>query len=218
MNNKNYRIRIANRAPLTKNKTFPFSEESINNVPDINIFIEDNVNKVITKTCKDVLRLSMNAKNPYRYGEMGILASTDTTDKYGNTLPVIYEVFQGDYKKISVGRNSRYINAIANRYNNDLVFVHNHPDNSSFSGSDIMQLHVSQQLFAIVAIGNTHNIHVLTTSDNGKLIYDSIGSKTKNYSDEKIKKSIADMVATDVLKNPSKYNAEYFKIRRQNKR
>jgi hypothetical protein len=26
------------------------------------------------------------------------------------------------------------------------------------------------------------------------------------------------MVATDVLKNPSKYNAEYFKIRRQNKR
>ena len=73
---KNYKMRIANRGHLSKNKTYAFSMENVNNIPVMPIFIEDAVNEKIAEGCKNVLMRSMNSKNKYRYGEQGLLIST----------------------------------------------------------------------------------------------------------------------------------------------
>ena len=130
----NYNMRIANSAPMNKNGCYPFSEASINNIPDIDIFVNFgtlDINELIKEGCKEVLRRSMSSKNAYRYGEQGLLISTVDRDAKGNPLPHIHEYFQGEYHEIKT--DDRYKKIVATRPIKDLIFIHNHPNNSSFS-------------------------------------------------------------------------------------
>ena len=161
-----YNMRIANRAPKTKNGCYPFSEQSINNIPDIDIFIENEINEKIKLGCQDVLRRSMSSSNKYRYGVMGLLISTLDDS--------IYERFSGEYHRIHTD-NTRYHNLIYNRNKSDLIFIHNHPNSGSFSASDLMNLSYYTNLIGVVAVGNRHNVF-LVLKDDAKL-----ASKIRRY-------------------------------------
>jgi len=128
---RDYKMRIANRGKLSRNGTCAFSEENINNIPYIDIFIETDINYKLTDGCKNVLRRSLSSKNKYRYGEQGLLISTLDNS-------IFYEM-QGTYEEIIT--DSTYNNIIHSRQSKDLIFIHNHPNNSIFSASDMRHLY-----------------------------------------------------------------------------
>lgn len=212
-------MRIANRAPKTKNGVYPFSEQNINNIPYLDIFIEDNINELITQGCKDVLYKSMSSKNKYRYGEFGLLVSTIDMDRKHNAIEHIYEFIPGVYNKIYLNNRYRKILLERHRLIDDIVFIHNHPNNSTFSGSDLIQLAKYNALKSIIAVGNRHNIFVATkigdVSNMKNFIYDFIknNSSTNNEDEEKFLK---DKAASIILKTPDKYNIAYNRFRRYN--
>lgn len=211
----NFNMKIANRAPKSKNGCYPFSEESIKNIPDIDIFIEDEINSKIKLACQDVLRRSMQASNKYRYGEMGILIST-LDDK-------VCERFSGEYHSICTA-NTKYNDIIYNRNNIDLIFVHNHPNNEPFSASDLINLRSYRSLLGVVAVGNRHNVF-LVIKDNNKLaskiskhitIEGARLAKQDNFS--KPNKYYRDIIAQDILNNKAKqFGLDYIVLRRKSK-
>lgn len=211
----NFSMRIANRAPKSKNGCYPFSEESIKNIPDIDIFIEDEINNKIKLACQDVLRRSMHTSNKYRYGEMGILISTLDNS--------IYERFNGEYNTIHTD-NTRYNDIVYSRNKSDLIFIHNHPNNSSFSASDLINLSSYTSILGVVAVGNRHNLF-LVIKDNEKLaskigkhiIIEGARLAKQNNFNESIK-YYRDIVAQDILNNRSKqFGIEYIVLRRKSK-
>lgn len=153
---RNYKMRIANRGQLSKNKTYAFSMENVNNIPIMPIFDNHNVNIKIAEGCKNVLMRSMSSKNKYRYGEQGLLISLSDDS--------VHIEIGGEYHKVTV--NDEYIRIINNRNKDDLIFIHNHPDGSTFSATDIKHLYNDKYIRGIVAVGNRHNIFVIIKKFN----------------------------------------------------
>ena len=210
---KSYNMKIANMAPMNKNGCYPFSEMNIGNIPDITIFIEENINKKIKLGCQDVLRRSMNSSNKYRYGEMGLLISTLDN---GVALRL-----RGTYHNVSVN-NIDYVNIVNKRKTKDLIFIHNHPNNSTFSYNDVVNLTSTETLRAVIAVGNRHNLFIVTKEDEELVenfeIYvknkANILSKSDNNRYEI--KYYRDVICKQILETcPEKFGLYYEKLRRK---
>lgn len=209
-------MRIANHLGINKNGWYPFSEESINNLPDIKAFTNDGVNKAILEGCKNVLYRSMKYSNKYRYGEMGLLISVGHLIFNNDNRLRIYELFNGEYNRVNT--SIKYYNIINNRGTKDLIFIHNHPNNSSFSGGDIMRLTEVNNLRAIVAVGNRHNLYILIDDKKNKTALNYIKqyvvyrtTETGVKDDFKYENEAAKII----LSNPSRYGLIYIKYRRK---
>lgn len=213
-----YSMRLAKR--IDKNGCCPFDQKSVDNVPNIDIFIDSRINKIITDGCKEVLRRSMDASNPYRYGEQGLLVSTLDKDMYNNVLPHIHENFNGSYHRTVV--NNKYKQAVNSRSINDLIFIHNHPNNSTFSAADLISFAGAKTIKIMVAIGNIHNIFIAEKirSDEGAIeeyIEKYLYYYKKTYSKSKLTdKQIKDKAALEILKEPEKYGFYLDKLFRRN--
>ena len=204
-------MRIANSAPPNKYGAYPFSIDSVNSIRDIDIYADNYSNDILTKACKDVLLRSMNAHNPYRYGETGRLVSILDEDSHGNKLQHIDEIYNGSYGSVSI--DTKYSAIVAKRGTADLVFVHNHPNNSSFSGQDLEHLYKDIFLHGIIAVGNRHNVFIVTKNGSTKNMYKYIQSYAKAHakSPDEIKK-YKDIAAHYILEHPDKFNIEYHKF------
>lgn len=209
-----YKMRIANRCKLSKNGTYAFSEDNINNIPYIDIFIESDINNKLTDSCKNVLRRSLSSKNKYRYGEQGLLISTLDNS-------IFYEM-AGTYEQVLT--DSIYNNIIQSRQTKDLIFIHNHPNNSIFSASDIRHLYNDVSLIGIIAVGNRHNVHVILNNGDCSHIEKCFlkckirytkknNTQLSKLSGREIKR-IEDDAVPYILSNPSIFNIEYIKYNR----
>lgn len=195
------------------NGCYHFSQISIDNIPDIEEFIEDYANKKIKEACENVLTRSMNSSNKYRYGEMGLLISLCNDD--------VYKEFKGEYHKIVLS-NTSYRKITSSRDLTDLVFVHNHPNNSTFSANDIFVLARTKSLCAIVAVGNRHNLFMLIKNTD-----ETIPELEKDITNQAIliakrdkfrydKKVYMDIAAAHFLENNvKKYGLNYIKLKRR---
>lgn len=208
--NNHFNMRIAKRI----GDKYKFGIESIDNVPYIDIFVEPENNKIITDGCKEVLYKSMTDKT-FPYGEQGLLVSTI------ENKPLIHVNFKGNYGRIRV--KDEYYNIVNNRKNTDLIFIHNHPNNSSFSANDLINLSETKSISAIIAIGNKHNIFIAIDVNIGDKITNYIINYKKHYkkinniqdSDRTLDKIIADKSVGYILENPHKFGMEYIKMRRK---
>lgn len=215
-----FNMKIANNAPKTKNGVYPFSEKSINNIPYLPIFIEEEANKIITEACKYVLKTSMSSKNPYRYGEVGLLVSVINKDRKGNQIEKIRKPFAGSYHTISL--NEGYSNIIKSRHElvDDLVFVHNHPNNSSLSGGDLIRLSEDKSLISVIAVGNKHNIFVVNKNSStlkiSEFINKYINDNIQNYNNEDEKRILRNKAGNIILSNPEHFNIDYYRFERSN--
>ena len=212
--NRNYKMRIANSSPPNKYGAYPFSIDSINSIRDIDIYVDEYSNKVLTKACKDVLLRSMNAHNPYRYGETGRLVSILDEDLYGNKLQHIDEIYDGNYDSVSTDK--KYSTIVSNRGIADLVFVHNHPNNASFSGWDLEHLYKDRFLYGIIAVGNRHNVFIVTKNGSTKNLYKYIQDYAKAYAKSPAEmRKYKDIAAHFILEHPDEFNIEYTKMNRR---
>ena len=214
-------MKIANRMSKNENECYPFSEASINNIPNISIFTDETINKKITEGCKAVLRASMSSKNPYRYGEVGLLISILDVDRQGNKLPTIRVGFKGDYKQIRT--DNRFKQITNNRKVNDLVFIHNHPNDSKFSVADIKKFASTKTLIALIVVGNRHNIFTLIKADKekSKYITEYIEEYTKNKcinSNKCDEKQCEKEAISDILMNTEEFGLMYRKFYRKMER
>lgn len=207
-------MRIANSAPPNKYGAYPFSIDSVNSIRDIDIYVDNYSNDILTRACKDVLIHSMNMHNQYRYGEIGKLVSILDEDSNGNKLQHIDEIYNGSYGSVSI--DTKYSAIVAKRGTADLVFVHNHPNNSSFSGQDLEHLYKDRFLHGIIAVGNRHNVFIVTKNGSTKNMYKYIQSYAKAHakSPNEIKK-YKDIAAHYILEHPDKFNIEYHKMKRR---
>lgn len=210
-----YMMHIANRAKLSKNGTYAFSEYNINNIPYIDIFIEPEINHKLTNGCKNVLSRSLSSRNQYRFGEQGLLISTLDNS-------IFYEM-QGTYESVFV--DTKYNSYIQNRQTVDLIFIHNHPNNSNFSAADIRHLYTDNSLLGIIAVGNRHSIHIILSNGNCSNIENYISNYKINYAkknnldlgklSKKEIKRIEDSAVPYILNNTNKFNIEYYKYNRR---
>lgn len=212
---KHCEMKIVNRLGLNEHGCYPFSDSSINNIPNINMFIENNINEKIHEACMEVLRKSLSIHNKYRYGEMGILLST-----YDGS---IYKVFKGKYLSIDLG-NQGFNEIVENRNMDDLILVHNHPNNSNFSAADIAVLINTKSLYGLVVVGNTHNVYIVTKEvqslANDLIDYIEIESnKLAKLDGNKYDiKEYKDYVVSEVLTTDSKkFGLDFIKLRRTSK-
>lgn len=212
--NKDYNMKIANSAPPNKYGAYPFSVASIRSLPKIDLFIDNYSNEILNKACIDVLTASMQSTNQYRYGEIGRLVSILDCDEHNNTMQHINEQFIGGYEGVQV--DDRYKIIVSSRGIGDLVFIHNHPNNSTFSGADLEHLYTDIYLYGIVAVGNRHNTFIVTKSGSTARMYNYIQNYARAHakSENEVKK-YKDLAALNVLKNPSKFNIEYHKFNRR---
>lgn len=203
-----YSMRIGKRVE----KRHRFDYDSIDNIPFIDIFIEESDNRILTQACKRVLYNSMQSER-YRYGEQGILVSI------GNNLPKVYETFTGNYREIKV--DDRYRNIVKERDYKDLVFIHNHPSNSYFSAEDLITFALGKSLIALIAVGNQHNVYILidTGSKIKMLKYINYYRRTykSKYANSMLSdKEINNKAVPDILNNPEKFGVYFEKLRRKN--
>ena len=212
-----YNMKIANRGGLNKNGCYTFSELNINNLPDINAFKNEAINKLIIDGCKQVLRESMSIKNKYRYGEIGLLLSFGHIISKKDDRPKICKLYHGTYHHITT--NPEYYNIVNTRGTKDLIFIHNHPNGSSFSGADILELTGVNNLNSVVAVGNRHNLFVLIDVKKDKSAYNEINEYIKNQKEHNSvldETELRNKAAHVILNNPDNYGLMYFKYRRKN--
>lgn len=217
MNESQINMRIAMRAQYRCKIT----TQSIDSVPDIQFFIESEINKNITQGCKEVLRASLNSKT-HQHGEYALLISTLENDIYGNTLEKIHKIWEGNHTKVHLDKE--FSNIIVNRTTKDLILIHNHPNNGTFSYGDLKALSRNKNLLAIIAIGNTRNMYLALDEDINNKIINYVERQYQLYIaknniskiEEKQARAIKDKIVSKyVLTNPNSFSMIYEKYRRR---
>lgn len=156
----------------------------------------------------------MNSKS-FPYGEQGLLVSV--TD----IKPKVHINIGGNYRRVRA--NLEYKETVYNRQCKDLVFIHNHPNNSNFSYNDLMSFSLAEQLVAIIVIGNTRNVHTLLSTRSKNTIAKFIRSYKHSYKvkhnikldDESVDHIIEYEAVNYILSNCNKFNIEYRKFNRR---
>lgn len=195
----------------------PITQASIDNVGLTHIITGKNSlsrNEYIRSLCRKVLEISMNRKDGNRYNEVGILARIDGSYE---TKP-IYGYWNKKHTTclIDTQYNVEYNYLLDESSNNSLIFVHNHPNNSSVSFNDIMNLFsgIQLQIAAVVAVSNNGNVSYVKRDSlaykfyltTGEKIYKGMQNKSTNDRTIHINKLYKDM-----MDNPSKYKLSIVK-------
>lgn len=165
MQNIDYHMHIAKKN-LAKDKEYAnkiggciITNNAIESVPCARITQNNSLNLLIRRHHQNILELSRSRKDGHKYDEVGYLLKI--VEPYNSSEPV-YGYYNTNKKisTIEVNSNANYLNLIISSHKNQLIFMHNHPNNSSLSFADVANLIRREQLFAVTAIGNIGSIHV----------------------------------------------------------
>lgn len=207
---KNDIARIRN---AKNNGAIIITDEIIEKIPCMHIFIEDYANKEVQRYIKTVLESAKNRKDNYLYGEVGVLVDKGIM-KPG--VEAISSISYGDYARIDVSQDENYQNAILEHKGRNLMFIHNHPSGHSFSYSDIVTFVNTSRISTIIAVGNNGKIYVI----NKGLLYNPnealkfMNNKALSFAEaDKNRlqlKYYQDRAAAELLKRPDKFGFEYY--------
>lgn len=89
--------------------------------------------------------------------EVGILWNYITDD---------YTIAVGTDSSINMNESPKMIEMMLKSYNNSLIFMHNHPKNSTFSYRDLMSFCDYAPILAMTAVCNDGRIHVMKKESN----------------------------------------------------
>lgn len=219
MQNIDYNMHIAKRN-LAKDKEYAdkiggciITNSAIESVPCARITQNNSLNLLIRRHHQNILELSRSRKDGHKYDEVGYLL--EIIEPYNSSEP-IYGFYNAN-KKISTIRatyNANYLNFITSHSKEQLIFMHNHPNNSPLSFDDIINLIKRRQLFAVTAIGNTGSIHMAYKSANYNEVEMTLRlfNLTNNINDKDEKyKNIAQMNFLKSLINNQDFYGIYFK-------
>lgn len=100
----------------------------------------------------------MQRNDGQRFDEVGYLL--ELVCPYNNTN-AIYGVYDNNKQISSIHTqgNSEYEEFIQSHEDNQLIFMHNHPNNSDLSFGDIWNLVITDQLYAVTAVGNNGSVY-----------------------------------------------------------
>lgn len=149
---------------------FPINIKTINNLPKIKLFIEDTVNENIRDVCKQLLTDAMTRKDAFRHGEVGYLIKVNDD----SSIAILYKAY-GDYIHIPLSTMNSYKNIIKScSLNDNIIFIHSHPNNSDFSFGDFSMLVNTDVLKSILAIGNRGRICIMSKDYQNKSLYNNM--------------------------------------------
>ncbi|MBO6032533.1 MAG: minor capsid protein [Prevotella sp.] len=140
------------------------TDQAINRVPFIDISgLSREQNEIIQKYHKELLEYSRTQNNH-------------------NEVSFVFPLNNFEDKKIFTGSDDT-INFGNNLYGNNLIMLHNHPRNSSFSLNDVSEFLYNESLKIITIVKNNGNVEVLSKSG----IYDAKKALTELDRDVKNK-------------------------------
>lgn len=213
----NYNMRMPNRNKQNKvylNKmpnSSPITQKSINSVPLIMLTNNKSLNNLIRTMHIRLLQEASLRKDGHKYDEVGILM--ELVEPY-NCIKVYGEVNPGTGISSIDPKSSDFVNYIGKHTKNQLLFMHNHPNNSCFSYGDLYNFIVTDEIFTITAVGNSHGVHSMwkkrdfNSSVASKYLYETIQRLRLSYPNENIKK-INSYAALQVISNADKINIGY---------
>lgn len=209
-------MRIGNKRKVNSIGIYEIIQKDIDSIPDIDIFVDSEVNVKITDSCRDVLKLSRDNNKKCQHGECAILISISNQD--------IKESYIGEADRI-IFTGTSFIPIVTNRGMQDLILIHNHPNNSMFSWEDLHLLDSFENLLAIIAVGNTSMTRVLM-KDEGFIagdVYNYIINRANELKNEYIKnnngclsdKMFRDIASLDIQNEPAKFGLDLYEYRRK---
>ena len=132
----------------------------------------------------------------------------------------MHEKYEGEFHKVEF-KDTNLHSVTVNRKTKDLILVHNHPNNSTFSGADIITLCSNMTISAIVAVGNTQSMHILLKSmpskNNAAQYVIKRGEQLRQQANDIVDniKKYRDIAALDVLRNPANFGLSYERYNRR---
>lgn len=143
----------------------PITADSIKRVPCTQISQDPALNNLIRRIHQDILEKAMLRSDGQRYDEVGYLL--ELIPPYRNT-DAIYGAYDSDMgtSRINPNTNKGYEQFILTHKINQLMFMHNHPNNSPLSFGDIWNLVITDQIYAVTAVGNNGSVHAAYKDSN----------------------------------------------------
>lgn len=188
---------------------YKIQQRNIDSIRRVNFINDANVNIRLQLLCKDVLTMSMNRADGFKYDEVGILVSI--LGKYKSNP-------MWGYNGIIDISNPEYQEAIITNEKNSLAFIHNHPDNSIISYGDLINLITTDSIKIVIAVANNGNIsyaHRMYADDG---FYIKLYRNIQNKIHSKAKSEVArcrNEIYKKILNNPEKYGLSIKKSRRK---
>lgn len=143
-----YLKKLPNATRITRN--------IINNVPLVRLTENEKINDEIRQNHMRVLEESLLRRDGHKYDEVGILM--ELIEPYGHKI--VYGEVNETTGISSIDPNEeQFTKYIALHSENQLLFMHNHPNNSQFSYGDIFNFIATEEIKIITAIGNGHGIY-----------------------------------------------------------
>lgn len=187
------------------------TSKTINSIPCVELTSDNSLNNLIRITHMKLLEASMLRHDEHRYDEVGILMEL--------VEPYQYEVYFGKVdEKTGISsiksNDSRFLAYIAKHSKEQLMFMHNHPNNSCFSYGDLCNFILTDEIKIITAVGNSHGVHSMCKdknfNKNETIKYLKIATSKINLKDntEDIGKK-RDRIVLDIIKNISKLGIKY---------
>lgn len=183
--------------------------KTINNVPCVEVTNSKVLNEMIRETHMQLLQKAALRTDGHRFDEVGILMEL--------VEPYDYEIIAGKVDQLtgisSVDpKDTRFKKYLALHSNNQLLFMHNHPNNSTFSYGDLYNFIITDEIKAITAIGNLHGIHLMWKkaefNKNKACQYIDFLVKSRDNASSNTAKIKNDIV-TEVIRNALKINIGY---------
>lgn len=182
----------------------PITQKSIKNVKCTRIISgegSDKYNKYIQYLSRKILKISASRQDNYINDEVGILARLDGT--YESQPIYGYWNAEARTSVIYTYKNVEYNFMIDENESQSLIFVHNHPNNSSLSYNDIKSLININAIKCIVAVGNSGIIHYIIKVNQDNVLYQNISTKIRRL--ELIDINNINMIYNKIIDNPFNY-------------
>lgn len=173
----NYNMKIAKSNYAKKmlevnnvNGNIAITIEAIQSVPCIQITDDKALNELIRREHMRILELARARKDGYRHDEVGVLLELE--EPYNRS-----ELFWGKYNKqkgvssIPVLTDENYYKFIKEHSTEQLLFMHNHPNNTELSFGDIGNLIATNQTRGITAVCNNGHVYCAVKNINFKNNY-----------------------------------------------
>lgn len=126
------------------------TQDVIDRVPCTQLFgFTNDENRYIQECHKELLSLSMRRNKSDEVGFLIDITNWERLVVWGDSHGIIMDSFPEARSLLDTA------------WNNHLIFLHNHPNNSCFSGNDLKSFCKHKSLYMITAIQNNGNIHVL---------------------------------------------------------
>ena len=132
-----------------RKRKYMITQDVIDKVPCTQLFgFTPEENRYIQECHKELLTLAMQRNSE----EVGFLIDITTWQKW---------VVFGNGNSIDMSNYPKEEEILRKSWKNHLIFLHNHPNNSNFSGVDLRSFCKHESLYMITAIQNDGNINVL---------------------------------------------------------